>query len=402
MSYILAMINLKSQIIENAMFESMLSACSKYVVDRTESLVQSNIALACGLLEVTPESAREYLPYYDEENGFLITADAIIDNRNDLIKELDCIDKGLSDSQLILMAYKRWEHDCVKHLIGEFAFLIHDLQKGTTFVAKDPMGCRSLYYATYLDYILVSTTIEPLKSVMGNSLTLDDQWFADFLSLRLNFNEIDTSSTHYKEIYQIPPAHYMIVNESGAIDKTCYWKLDLKELLNLGNEQEYEKKLYDALNEAVCCRLRTRDGLGLMLSSGLDSTAIGCLAAEELKKSKRSIKAYTSVPVEAFEGAKTAWNAFDETEYILPVLKKYTNISHKRISVPDKNPYDSLVEMLSIVESPYKMVVNSHWSLGILEEAKNDGCKVILNGQFGNYTISQGDTQTYLNWLILK
>lgn len=68
--------------------------------------------LSCHAQWITPESVSEKLPLYDEESGLTITADAILDNREQLADQLQ-ISRAelamLADSELILRAYQRWE-----------------------------------------------------------------------------------------------------------------------------------------------------------------------------------------------------------------------------------------------------------------------------------------------------
>ena len=85
--------------------------------------------LGCHAQWITPESIGELLPFYDSERQCTITADAIIDNREELFERLQVERnkrKTMSDSQLILLAYYKWGEDAPKYLIGDFAFMIWD------------------------------------------------------------------------------------------------------------------------------------------------------------------------------------------------------------------------------------------------------------------------------------
>src|SRR6185436_9747601 len=59
-----------------------------------------------------------------------ITADARVDGRSDLVRQLESrgrVDlRSASDAQLILHAYHAWADECVDHLLGDFAFAIWD------------------------------------------------------------------------------------------------------------------------------------------------------------------------------------------------------------------------------------------------------------------------------------
>lgn len=72
------------------------------------------------MLYTTPESLHEKLPFYDEEAGLIITADARIDNRDELSKLLDIKNEEIvPDSTFILYAYQKWGKKCQEYLLGD-------------------------------------------------------------------------------------------------------------------------------------------------------------------------------------------------------------------------------------------------------------------------------------------
>ena len=101
------------------------------------------------MLWTTPESLHEKLPLADELSGIVITADARIDNRDDLIVALWGSGepaKSISDSQIILRAYQKWGEGCPERLVGDFAFCIVDRRRHMVFCARDASGDRPFYY----------------------------------------------------------------------------------------------------------------------------------------------------------------------------------------------------------------------------------------------------------------
>ena len=83
----------------------------KYPADDVQIWHTNNVFLGCHAQWITPESIGEQLPFYDYERQLSITADAIIDNRDELFGRLqvDYADrKKMTDSELILLSYERW------------------------------------------------------------------------------------------------------------------------------------------------------------------------------------------------------------------------------------------------------------------------------------------------------
>ncbi len=67
-----------------------------------------------------------------------IVADARVDAREDLVRELGCRhDLALNqtpDVELILRAYLKWGEACLDHLIGDFSFAIWDGRSAKAFL----------------------------------------------------------------------------------------------------------------------------------------------------------------------------------------------------------------------------------------------------------------------------
>jgi len=101
------------------------------------------------LLSTTPESQRESMPLWDPVRQLVITAEARLDNRDELLALLQVgrdPQRETPDSELILRAYERWGELCPEKLLGDFAFAIWDQQRRTLFCARDHFGVKPLYY----------------------------------------------------------------------------------------------------------------------------------------------------------------------------------------------------------------------------------------------------------------
>src|SRR5699024_4047743 len=113
-------------------------------------------------------SIGEQLPFDDYDRQLTITSDAMIDNRDELFDKLGIHHeerKIMPYSQLILLAYSKWEDEVVKHLIGDFAFMIWDEKNQKLFGARDFSGTRSLYYFHDEARFAFCTVMEPLLSL---------------------------------------------------------------------------------------------------------------------------------------------------------------------------------------------------------------------------------------------
>ena len=247
----------------------ILSDLERYQCDKTGSYQKGPVFMVCSLHCITPESLQETLPYEDKEASLVITADAIIDNREELFKMLSRTgEKHLPDSPLILEAYKKWGIHCPEKLAGDFAFAIWDEKKQELFCARDHKGRKTLYYHTTSALFAFSTLLEPLLNTKGIKNELNETYIADFLAISGVIHEINSETTIYKNIFSLPPAHSMLVSKE-RVKRWRYWELKKTTEIKFDTDAEYEAAFREIYSEAVRCRLRCIKDVGILLSGGL-------------------------------------------------------------------------------------------------------------------------------------
>lgn len=374
--------------------KSMMDKLSLYKLDKIKYLNRDNVFMGCGLQYITMESEKEILPFYDEDRGLVITADAIIDNRVELFNKFNISKEAwenITDSELIIMAYEKWGQDSPKYLVGDFSFAIWDEMKKELFCARDHVGKRTFYYSYYNNIMYFCTVMKPLFVAYNENMKLNERWITDFLALRGIMHESECNETVYKDIFQLPPAHTILLNKD-EFKKTQYWNpLKCIKPLKLKSDKEYEDEFKRVFFEAVHCRLRSSSDIGIMLSGGLDSGSVACVAAKKLSEEGKELKAFSSVPMVGFEDKTPNYYVSDESDYIEAVRKHVGNMDVTYCRSEGKHSLKDIDWFLDVLEQPYKTIENSFWSNEIAQVAAITGCKVLLDGQYGNSTISYGD-----------
>ena len=344
------------------------------------SAVWSDRSVAFGhqMLWTTPESLHEKQPFHDEKAGLVITSDARIDNRKDLSKELDIEDnENVSDSYFILKSYEKWGEKCTEHLLGDFAFAIWDQNEEKLFCARDHMGVKPFYY--YLDdnMFIFATEIKALFTIQNVPYNLNKLKMADHLCFLFNDKEL----TFYDGIFRLSPAHIIIIDIKN-IRMNKYWDLDINKEIILDSDEEYSKAFLEIFNDAVNCRLRSAFPLGSLLSGGIDSSSIVCIARELLKKvDNKNLETYSAT----FEGTPEC----DEQFYINKVLEGGRLNSHF-IKADNLSPLSQIENILWHLEEP-NFAVNFYFHWHIHQKAMQNGVRVILEGFDGDTTLSHGE-----------
>ena len=337
------------------------------------------IALGHQMLWTTPESLHEKLPFEDNESGLVITADARIDNRDELSKELDIDDKEeVSDSYFILKAYQMWGEDCPDKLLGDFAFAIWDKNEEKLFCARDHMGVKPFYYYLSDEMFVFGTEIKALFCVPGVPHELNEKKVALFLMANDSFEK---KLTFYENINSLNSAHFLILDKYGIKIKR-YWKLNPKSKIIRDSDEDYADAFYEIFAEAVKCRLRSYIPIGVMLSGGLDSSSVACMAR------KLNIENKFQDNIQSFSFIFDDYPTIDERYYIKKVLDK-GGIKPYFIKCDEINPLKKIDDKLKWYDQPLSTYHRSlvHESGKMIQK---NGLRVILTGEGGDQVVSHG------------
>lgn len=381
--------------------DSMMETINLYNVDNTNYILRDNYLMVSGQVFITEENKSEVLPLHNEE--LVLVSDAILDNRIELIQIFNDdgykINNTITDSELILMAYKKWGEDCPKNLLGDFNFVIWDEKKQELFCVRDHMGSRSFYY-TFNNGIFAFGTLSNLIFPKVYNEGLNERWLTDFFALAGPMHNSEGVETIYDGIYQVEAATTMIIKKDGIITNK-YWN-PLKDLkpLNLKNHEEYKKKFLEIFKEAVNCRLRTCGDVGIMVSGGLDSGSIAAIATKTLKDQGKVLKGYSFVPLNSYKDKIVGGRIADESDFV-EILKDYCgNLQVEYCRNEGINSLTNIDEFISIFEQPIKTIENSYWVTGMAKKCSEENVKVMLVGQNGNVSISFGDFFTHIQTLL--
>ncbi|QGQ47213.1 lasso peptide isopeptide bond-forming cyclase [Metabacillus sediminilitoris] len=404
MSAVAGIYHLNEEPIDLEQAGKVMKALQKFPADDVRTWNDENIFLGCHLQWITPESVGELLPYYDTERKAAITADAIIDNREELFERLQVPSfkrSSITDSELILLSYYKWGEDSPKYLVGDFAYMIWDGRKRLLFGARDFSGTRTLYYYQNRGKFAFCTVIAPLLSLPYLHKQLNEQWLAEYLVISGTIDAVDSNITPYKNIEQLPPAHSITVSEN-KISLSRYCTITPGEKLKLTSDNEYVEAFHEVFQKAVNSRLRTHLNVGAQLSGGLDSGAVVSFARKAMKSENKIIHTFSYIPAKGFKDFTPKQLVPDERPFVHSTVKYVGGINDHYLDFGDRNSYSEIDSLLEVLEMPYKYFENSFWLKGMFEEAKEKDVGVLLNGDRGNFTISWGSALNYYAILLKK
>jgi asparagine synthase (glutamine-hydrolysing) len=226
--------------------------------------------------------------------------------------ELEGDYKSGSDCEIIIHLYRKIGfHEMVRRLDGVFGFVLHDYENGVTYVARDPVGVRSLFIG-----------VSRHDSMFGGE-------YSDLVCLSMNpdhygvFIASELKSIHAlcDTVVQFPSGTYMEYNGEDSVDGSAVFRsyYDFASLTSSGGESGnggrdgqsvFEKQLKELrvdytfpvrdgdgeseeeilanirelFTKAVVKRLMSERPVGCLLSGGLDSSLVTAIVARELKR----------------------------------------------------------------------------------------------------------------------
>jgi asparagine synthase (glutamine-hydrolysing) len=255
--------------------------------DGTKLTGNGEVALAHGALHTTPESIHENQPCVLGER-WMVVVDGRIDNREELADVLG-IDsaqrKILADADLFAQSWLRWRDEFWRHVVGDFALVAWDRSDKCLWLVRDRIGARPLFYARTGQFLVFASEAEALIGLPGVSADPDEDRLAYYLVP--DFEDEDLGATWYRDVRRVQPGEQLRANVEGRVSLERYWTMQPLPLLQLRDSREYQEAFREVFNEAVRCRLRSRQPPSLMLSGGVDSASV-LAAARILHREGRS------------------------------------------------------------------------------------------------------------------
>ena len=309
-------------------------------------------------------------PMHSIDNNYVIILNGEIYNYIELkdeLKKKGCKFFSASDTEVLLNLYILEGPSCLTKIDGMFAFAIYDKRQNTLFCARDRFGEKPFFYTLYKGRFLFASEIKALIKA-GVPQGINQQRMFEFLLYGLTSNTSNPDGTFYNDIFQLEPAHFLLIQNDGAINKQRYWKLKITEDKDI-NEQDAIERLKELFRISVNNRLRSDVPVGSSLSGGLDSSAI-VFEINRIKNNSQIQKTYSA----RFPGFLR-----DEGVFIDKVVS-LTNVEPVSIFPTVNSVFDNLKKVFYHQEIPFGgTAVSAQYE--VMQAAHDNNTIVLLDGQ---------------------
>lgn len=241
--------------------------------DEEGSVLLPGVGLAMRRLSIV-DIAGGQQPFANEDGTMQVIANGEIYNFQEVKDEL--IARGhrfrsRSDVEVLVHAYEEYGEAFLGRIRGMFALALWDGRRRALIAARDRVGEKPLYYTLTPQGLRLASEIKALLSRPEVDRTLDHEALDQFLT----YEYIIAPRTIFKAIHKLPPAHYLVYKD-GEVTVTRYWDAaDVQ--VRAWTEAEAADALRETLARAVRSQMMADVPIGLFLSGGIDSSAVGIM-----------------------------------------------------------------------------------------------------------------------------
>ena len=288
--------------------------------------------------------------------------------------------KTHTDTEVIVHLYEDYGEQCVTQFRGMFAFALWDARKKKLMLARDRVGIKPLYYVRTSDSLLFASEIKAFRADPSVQLDLNPQAIDTFLT----FLYVPGSETLFRSVQKLAPGHYLVM-EDGDVKVSRYWDLEFTAPESNGHFRDSVEELKEMLRQAVKDHMISDVPVGVLLSGGVDSTALLSFAVYETQK---KVSSFTI----GFEGQNFA----DERPYAKLAAEKFGS-EHHEMTITAKDFLEFLPKYVWHMEEP--VCEPPAVALYYVTKLASAHVKVLLSGEGGDEAFAGYQNYRNILWL---
>jgi len=320
-------------------------------------------------------------PLFSDDRKTVIAFNGEIYNHAEIREELRARGhrfRSLSDTEVVLEAFREWDTDSFARFRGMFALAIWNESEKRLILARDRVGIKPLYFFRADDDVYFASEIKALLE----HPEVPRQINVDALNRFLCLNYVPGPQSMVDGVEKLPPGSWLEWTD-GHVALGTYWKPHVPprrwELIDAKHE------LDSLLRRSVQEHLISDVPLGVWVSGGLDSSTVLHYAASTARLKTFSI---------TFRG-----RSFDESSYIAELTNRYAT-EHTEFDLNADVDLPSAIEQFAYY-SDEPCADAGALPVWFLAKLSSEQVTVALSGEgadelFGGYTTYLADR--YARW----
>ena len=231
-----------------------------------------NVRLA--ILDLTDAGLQ---PMFSPSGDQVLVYNGELYNYRELRSELQSLGvtfRSQCDTEVVLQALLTWGEQAFLRMNGMWALAWADRRAGRILLSRDRFGIKPLYLNRAGDHLLFASEIKAILHASGRRFEVDTSVAGRFLE----YSQLDAQDeTFFAGIESLPAAHFIsfdLTNDRAfGAEPRRYWAPPVDEVLNNGIAPSFST-IRDTFMDSVRLHLRSDVPVGILLSGGIDSSAV--------------------------------------------------------------------------------------------------------------------------------
>ncbi len=308
-------------------------------------------------------------PIANEDESVWVVQNGEIYNYRELREELAAAGHRFrtnGDTEVHVHAYEQFGPLFAERLRGMFAIAIWDTREQRLVLARDRFGIKPLYYRVAGGTLSFASELKALLQQPGFSREID----LDALEAFLDHAMVPAPLTIFAGTRKLPAGHVLTWTERQGVQVERYARPapPPERELRTESEDELAEELRACLRDSVRAHLIADVPVGVMLSGGVDSSALTAFAAQESSERVRTFSI-------GFEE-----QSFNELDKARAVAERYDTDHHELVLRP--NAIELLPGIVEAFDEPF--ADNSALPTYLVSQLAASEVKVALSGEGGD------------------
>ena len=242
---------------------------------------RGSVGLGHRRLAILDLSSAGAQPMWSNDRRWCIVFNGEIYNFRELRGELEAL--GLqfsseSDTEVVVEAVGHWGiEEALRRFIGMFAFAVWDEVDRSITLCRDRVGIKPLYYLVTSNRVVFASELKGIYANPAFERELDPVGVSQFFVSGQAINPF----TIFRGVREVVPGHYIVFDEEGQINDTCYWSLNsARRNDRWSGLEDAAEELEDLMASAFSYRLVSDVPVGLFLSGGIDSSLVSSILSK--------------------------------------------------------------------------------------------------------------------------
>jgi asparagine synthase (glutamine-hydrolysing) len=352
----------------------------------------ATLALGHNRLSIVDLTEHAAQPMRSRDGRFVLVYNGEVYNYKEIAQDLDERDLSggqFGDTAVVLAALIKWGPQALSRFNGMWALLLYDTQEKTLLVSRDRFGVKPLYFYQDRESLYFASEIKAILTASGARLAVNVDVAIPYLTRGLlNFCE----ETFFTGVRQFAPASYQLIDlrspQGFRYSPERFWWHPFEQGEQPVAGRVTPEEIRSVFLDSIRLRLRSDVPVGLLLSGGVDSSAILGGIAE--------LKATSSITVLSVTSDDPASNE----EAFIDLMSRHVGLQPQKINV-SRDPMgllDRLSEANWFNDEPVCGIGDIAY-LRLMETARSRGIKVLLSGQGADEQLG-GYNKFFYFWLM--